>query len=153
MDGARSHATRRLKLGGGEASFKGLIEKVVDAAVRDDRARLQALAVDAHDFEDVLWPEFPESRPVTNIEAEDGWGFLHRSNLSGATRGAALVGGRPLTFSHVTYREGITPYTNFTLHRGLVIHCTDRNGDPVELEFVRTVAECNGSWKVYRYAD
>ncbi len=142
-----------LRLEGGQPSFKALLTAVVDAAVRDDRARLQALAVDAHDFEDVLWREFPESRPVTHIEATHAWGFLHRSNLSGATRGADAIDGRQLTFSHVTYSEGITPYTNFTLHRGLVLHCVDASEQPVELTFVRTVAECNGTWKVYRYAD
>jgi len=130
-----------------------LAKAVIERVNAGDVEGLRKLAITFDEFRTILWPEFPESRPSTNIAPEDAWGFLFRSNLSGSQRAADDWVERTLTFERVAYEVGLTRYTNFNLYRGLIIHAKAEDGREVKLDFTRTLVERDGRWKVYCFSD
>jgi hypothetical protein len=123
------------------------------AAARGDRPRLSGLCVSREEFARILWPEFPQSRPVTGATADDGWYFLARRNTGGVGRLLADWNGRPLTLVRVERGGPAERYRNFRLHRGLTIVARTEGGDEVRIDDLRTVAERNGVYKIYSMRD
>ena len=50
---------------------------------RQDRDSLLALCVNEREFREVLWNEFPQSRPATGLKWDDAWRTLTVRLLSG----------------------------------------------------------------------
>jgi len=119
---------------------------------RDEKA-LHACRVTRSEFAVICWPEFPESRPITRITADDAWELSDPTSVAGASRALSMVGGRPLSFVgvHATSRE---TYRNFVLHRGVVIEARDeQSGSIVSLRFAPSVVERKGRFKVLMFKD
>ncbi len=62
-------------------------------------------------------------------------------------------GGTSLIFDSIAYEIGMAPYRNFSLYDGARILAHTADGQPVEVAFARTLAQRNGTWKVYSYMD
>lgn len=141
-------------LKGGTTSAEELAMLVVRAVNMKDVDALQALLITHKEFNELIWPEMPQSRPVTNIEADHAWGFHMRGASSGARRGVHDYESQtPLMVESIDFTIGRAPFTNFTLYRGARIHTRSKGGVPVPLDFAFTWIECNGRWKVYIYKD
>jgi hypothetical protein len=153
LTGKRKVGPVAMQLTGGFPSGEALAEAVLDAVNRDDVQALHAIRMTYEEFETILWPEFPQSRPITNIKAEHAWEFYMQTSLAGATRGVHEWTGRNLRLERVSYSIGLAPYTNFNLYRGAVIHALTGDGEHVQLTFAFTFLERNGRWKVYIYKD
>ncbi len=151
--GRREVGPTELELSGGESSAEELVIAALEALRENDLARLQALGVTHTEFEELCWPEFPESRPVTGWSSHEAWGNFDSRNISGVQRGMSDWAGRHLFLEELSYRSGLAPYTNFTLYRDAVIQAQAENGEIVEIEFVRTLIERNGRWKIYSFKD
>ena len=137
---------------GGSKSLAALAKAVLAASAAGDRAALASMCVTQSEFANVLWPEFPQSRPATGATADDGWYFLKRRNESGLGR---LIGDwreTPLTFVRVE-QGTLEKYKNFRLHRGLTIVARTPEGETVRLADLRTVAERKGVFKIYSMRD
>jgi hypothetical protein len=139
------------ELTGTYASADELARAILDALVANDPAPLHDLHVTQAEFEQLFWPEFPQSRPATNIHAIDAWGFHYASCCDGITQGLTLYGGRPLHLVHLRYDQGFAPYTNFSLYHGVVIQAVDDRGESVEVQVATVFVERKGRWKVYMF--
>lgn len=138
---------------GGAPTFETLLQAVLVAIERGDEATLHALRVSRAEFERYLWPEFPQSRPITNIQAGDAWTFVQNGSLAGAGRAVGSYGGRRFTVLSVA-SSGALPYTNFTLWRDIVITARDESSGEIQtLRFLPAVAERRGRFKVFSYKD
>jgi len=138
---------------GGESSPERLAQAILDGLrVRDFNA-LRALRVTPDEFSDIMWPEFPESRPICNSNVNDAYFFLDRHCHSGITLGLDDWGGQELKLLGITYEIGRAPYTNFVLYRGVRIHVLKTDGSEGVMKFACTFAERKGVWKVYAYKD
>lgn len=153
LEGRRAAGDIKTELSGGEHSPEALAALILETLEKSDRARLMSLYVDRKEFSEICWPEFPESRAVTQIQAADAWEFLSMRNISGVNRAIDDNGGHLYSFEGVTYSLGHTTYTNFTLWQGVEIHARDESGTPVVLKFARSFVERNGSWKIYSSRD
>ncbi|MEP6783805.1 MAG: hypothetical protein ABI983_09050 [Acidobacteriota bacterium] len=138
---------------GGAPSLEALARQLLVAAARGDRAGLSGLCVTRGEFARILWPEFPQSRPITGASAEDGWYFLARRNTGGVGRILADWQGQELRLVRVERAGQIARYRNFRLHRGLTIVARGADGALVAIDDLRTVAERRGAFKIYSLRD
>jgi hypothetical protein len=140
-------------LEGGYPSADALAAAILDAVNAEDAERLDKMRVTFREFSEIMWPEFPDSRPVVNLPVTEAWGFVVRASLTGARRGVHDWSGKGLRFEGISYADGLMPYTNFSLYKGVRIHATTRGGEPVVVDFVGSFVERLGRWKVYTYKD
>ncbi len=140
-------------LTGGASSLGDLARLLLaDVEARDERA-MHALRLTRREFQVICWPEFPQSRPITRITADDAWEFSLPTSLAGAGRTIGLYGGRDLSKARVTAGR-IERYRNFTLHRDVVITAWDAQAKEwVSLRFVPSVVERHGQFKALLFKD
>jgi hypothetical protein len=153
ITGRRNAPRVALELTGGAASLADLARLLLaDLQAKDERA-MHALRVTRHEFEVICWPEFPESRPITRITADDAWELALPTSLAGAGRTIGLHGGRGLSLVRVTAGRA-ERYRNFSLHRDVVITARDAQaGDSLSLRFVPSVVERHGRFKALLFKD
>ena len=133
--------------------MRDLALDLLDALRARDARALHALRVTRKEFERILWPEFPESRPVTNISADDAWEPAQAGSLSGAERAIGSYGGRTLELLRVESAATVS-YRNFTLHRGMSILGKDvASGEVFTMRFASSFVERGGRFKVLLYRD
>ena len=138
---------------GGAASMEGFGRAVVAALNARDEAALHALRVTQGEFETILWREFPESRPITNITADDAWSMSEPRSRAGANRAMGIHGGRRLRFQTIEAAR-VQPFTNFLLHRDVVIVAVDEaTGEVHRMTLAPSVAERKGRFKALLYHD
>ena len=150
--GRRAAPPVALRFDGGARSLDALARSVLRAAAAGDRPTLAHLCVTRREFAEIMWPEFPQSRPVTGATADDGWYFLGRRNEGGVGRLLGDWNGKPLTLVRVE-RGAAERYRNFRLHRGLTIVAKTPEGEIVRVNDLRTVAERKGVFKIYSMRD
>jgi hypothetical protein len=133
----------------GMPSAESLARAILEAVEAGDARQLSRLRIDFEEFSRILWPEFPQSRPVTHAEAEDAWGFLHRECSEGISRGLQDWGGMKLDFQRLSFSIGLGRYTNFDLYQGVQIHVVTCAGAAAVVDFAHTFVAQDGVWKVY----
>jgi len=149
--GYRLAAPNEAQLTAGPASAEELARDLLWVIGANDRQGLFDLRISFEEFQGILWPEMPQSRPVTNISAEDAWFFLQRESVSAIDGALAERGGQSLAFERLTFDVGLTRFPNYRLYRGVVIHARQSDGQEVALKFAHTIVEKDGIWKVYMY--
>src|ERR1041385_5977537 len=77
------------------ASRDALVRRVVRALASNDAADLRAIALDAREFADLVYPGSPFTRPPYRQSPEVVWMQLQTSSSSGLVRLLRRVGGRP----------------------------------------------------------
>jgi hypothetical protein len=138
---------------GGASSAEELALQILDALRAKDKKALNALRITSDEFGEILWPEFPASRPITRLKAGDAWFFLDADCVKGANAGMDALGGTNLIFDSISYEVGKAPYRNFTLYDGVRILAHTAEGHRVDVTFARTFAQRNGTWKVYAFKE
>jgi hypothetical protein len=138
---------------GGAASLEDFARAFLDGLNSKDTRALEALRVTKNEFVTFLWREFPESRPITHITADDAWGLANPTSVSAMNRAMGEHGGRDLRLVRVD-RERTQEFTNFDLVRGVAI--TARSESTGELHVIKTapsVAVRHGRYKALLYRD
>lgn len=128
---------------------EALAEAILDAIERQSLDLFEELRINRTEFERYFWPEFPQSRPITNVTAADAWLFHNGHCRDGVTEALDTLGGRRLMLQTIRYGEGVARYRNFNLYHGVVIEAATPEGELVEIEAAPLFAERNGRWKVY----
>lgn len=153
VTGRRDAPLVDLELTGAAPSMDQLARMILAALNQRDEPALHALRVNREEFEVILWREFPESRPVTNITAEDAWQASSANSMAGTSRGVGQYGARNLEFLRVESTPPTT-YKNFSLHRGVQILARDpATGREERVHFAPTFVERHGRYKVLLYKD
>ncbi len=153
VTGRRDAAPVSMRFSGGGRSVDDLARAVLRALASGNADSLLSLCVTRKEFEVILWPEFPESRPVTGLTATDGWRTLGNRLVSGSRGAASDFGGQRYELVGARALAGVTPYRNFKLHRGFVIDAKDSTGVVRRFDFIRSVAEREGVFKIYSTRD
>jgi hypothetical protein len=110
------------------------------------------LCVTTDEFRDILWREFPESRPATGLTWQDAWGIVGMRLRTGTSGAINDYGGHYLQF--VRFEKDTTMrFRNFKLHRGLVLVVRDDQGQEDRLAWLRSVAERKGAFKILGVED
>ena len=141
------------RFSGGCRSLEDLGRAVLWTLHHGDADSLRRLCVSRREFSEILWPEFPESRPVTGLTAEDAWGVLDNRFIGGVHGAMDVYGGRPLVFRRIEVYHGVRNYRNFRILNGLRIVATNEEGKEEQLLFVRAAAERKGRFKIESTTD
>jgi hypothetical protein len=137
---------------GGAASLDELVAAVLSGVDRADGEALDRTAVTFHDFNSILWPEMPQSRPAANVPAGEAWDFLRRRHLSAFNRVSGELSGQGLVPHEIRIGK-VVEYTNFRLHDDIRVIAVDAAGNAYDFPMIRTVAECRGRFKLYSTRD
>jgi hypothetical protein len=138
-------------LGGGYDSAEDLARAILTAVRANDTKALHSLRVSNREFARIFWPEFPQSRPATNVQADDAWFFHDASCHDGVSEIVSEFGGRDLELFEVQCKKGRLDYTNFDLYDDIVIEAVDSRGERISIPWATTFAERHGKWKVFLY--
>ena len=123
--------------------------RVLGSGVPDS---LLMLCVREDEFRDILWREFPQSRPATGIQAGDAWMFLW-ARLHGGSVQAMNEHGGHYEFLRFDRYDTTAVYRNFKLYNGLVLVARDDQGQLQEFRWLRSAVERKGSFKIYSMRD
>lgn len=117
---------------------------------------LFAICVSEDEFRDILWREFPQSRPATGLTWLDAWRVLYVRLLSGTRDATGDYGGRYYEFlrwERTDPEDTLAVYKNFKLHNKLLLVAHDDEGQIVKMHWLRSVAERKGRFKIYSTRD
>ena len=138
---------------GGAKSLDDLGRAVCRALFYERLDSIFVLCVRKDEFSDILWPEFPQSRPATGATAGDGWMFLEARLHGGASSALRDYGGKHWTFVRFERYDTTAVFKNFKLHKGLVMWAKDEAGNLERMTWFRVAAERKGRFKIYSVKD
>ncbi len=137
---------------GGAASLAELGRAVCWGLQHAQSDSLQKLCITDEEFRDVLWREFPQSRPATGLQWEDAWKIQYARLHAGVAHARRDFGGH--WYQLVSVRaDSVARYRNFTLHSRVTIVAKDDTGVTHEWKWLRAVAERKGRFKIYSTED
>jgi hypothetical protein len=156
--GRRTHApVVKTSLKGGVGSLKEMgrvVCRMLESGAPDS---LHALCVTESEFRDIMWREFPQSRPATGLTWEDGWRVLDVRLLSGTRDATADFGRRKYEFVRFertqASQDTTAVYKNFKLHNRLVLVARRGDGELERMYWLRSVVERKGRFKIYSTTD
>ena len=137
---------------GGASSLERLGEAVCRALRLSSADSLRALCLTEAEFRDILWREFPQSRPATGLTWEDAWRVLDVRLLGGCNGAIQDHGGRFYEFVKFEC-DSTMRYRNFTLHSRLTMVVKNDLGEIERWGWLRAVAERRGRFKIYSTRD
>ncbi len=137
---------------GGAASMEDLVQLVATGIDLGDGPKLEGSAVDYLDFQDILWPEFPQSRPAAGVPVNESWDFLHRRHMASFNRTTGELHGKGLKVASIKVGK-VVKYTNFKLHDDMQVTLVDAADNAIQFDMIRTVVECQGRFKLYSTRD
>ena len=138
---------------GGATSLSGLGRQVTRVFERTPALdSLMAISIDEAEFREILWPEFPQSRPATGLTREDAWRVLYSRLLNGNNGALVENGGRPCEFVRIDV-DSVTAYKNFKLHNGVTLVTRNARGELERQGWIRSIAERKGRFKIYSVRD
>jgi len=142
-----------MPLRGGAKSLDELGRTVCRLLSHEDRDSLLALCVTDSEFREILWREFPQSRPATGLQWEDGWRVLGMRLQSGCSDAIGEFGGHYWQFLRFERADSTTRYRNFRLHNGLVLVARNERGVVERHGWLRSAVERKGRFKIYSVRD
>jgi len=104
------------------------------------------------EFRDILWREFPQSRPATGLEWEDGWRILYARIHAGCGHAVRDHGGHVYQFVRFDV-DSTMRYRNFRMYSRLTMVVKDDDGQEQRWGWLRAVVERGGRYKIYSTED
>lgn len=140
-----------MDLFGGADTIREVVEQVLTEISDKNELGLVDLAIRKEEFEVICWPSFPQARPYTLTEWSDAWRFQYANIVSGMKEGIEEAGGVPLALESLAYDE-IEDFQHFKLYNGLKVRAKNpETGDVYDFEWLNSIIERNGVFKVYMY--
>jgi hypothetical protein len=151
--GRRIHAPRvSRRFTGGARSLDDFGRTLTRVIQHERRDSLERLCVGSEEFRDILWPEFPQSRPATGIGWGDAWFFLYTRNHKGCGLAVEDWGGQTYHFIGVTC-DSTMQYRNFKMYSKLRILVGNDNADTLKWDWVKAVVERRQRFKILSLKD
>jgi len=113
---------------------------------------LRALCVTVDEFRDVLWREFPQSRPALGLNWQDAWVILEARLHAGCSHAIRDYGGHYYDFVSL-HADSVLQYRNFTLYSRITLTARDDEGQVRHMKWLRGVVGRKGRYKIYSTED
>jgi hypothetical protein len=145
ITGRREVGPNDLSFVDGGSSLEDLGETYLESIRTGGYEDLIPLRITRDEFELILWPEFPQSRPFVHIPSGEAWTFQFTKFRDGYHEILHRYQGKDLVLEGVTVPTS-TAFTNFTLYENLTFEVREpESGERLELN--ATVAEREGRFK------
>ena len=137
---------------GGAKSLDGLGRAICGAIHATSRDSLLGLCVTDREFRDVLWREFPQSRPVTGVQWDDAWKVLYARLHAGCSHAVRDHGGQMFGLVRVE-ADSVMRFRNFRMYSGITMVVKNDAGQEERWRWLRGVVERRGAFKIYSTED
>ena len=138
---------------GGLKSLDDVGRTVCRLLAHNDRDSMYAICVADSEFREIMWREFPQSRPATGLQWDDAWRVLTMRLQSGCSDAVGEFGGHYWQFLRFERSDTTAKYKNFKLHNGLVMVVKNERGETEKHGWLRSVVERKGRFKIYSVRD
>ena len=137
---------------GGAKSLDDLGRAVCWCIHHGDQDSMMRLCVTDTEFRDILWREFPQSRPAVGLQWVDAWKILWARLHAGSVHAVRDYGGHHYDF--VRWQVDSTlAYRNFKMYSRLTLVVHDDTGQMQSWKWLRAVVERKGRFKIYSTDD
>jgi len=137
---------------GGAPGLDGLAHAVLRDLHGAHGDSLLALCVMDDEFRDILWREFPQSRPAVGLDWTDAWKILYARLHAGCTHAVRDFGGHHYEFVRLEC-DSTLRYRNFRMYSHLTLVAKSDEGEVVRMKWLRGVVERQGRCKIYSTDD
>jgi hypothetical protein len=153
ITGRRDAPPIDMEVTGGARSPEALARLLLQALQVGDEHALHALRLTREEFGTILWPELPESRPITHITVDDAWEMSNAQSVAGVSRAVSAYGSHQLELVRLESSAPVA-YRNFSLIRNAILVCSDHStGTEARLKFAPSLLERHGRYKVVTFRD
>lgn len=142
-----------MRFSDGAKSLDDLGRQICWAVHHSSPDSLRRLCITGPEFSEILWREFPQSRPVTGLRADDAWIYLDARLRGGISRLLDEWAGQNVTYLRWDRGDTTAIYRNFRLHNGLRLVVRDEQGKERTVDAIRAVAERKGVFKIQSMKD
>lgn len=132
-------------------SDEALAHAVLDGIARRDADALMRLAVTREEFEQIVWPALPASRPEVGMPASYVWHDTFNKSRAYLARTLSQYGGRRFTLIRVDTRGRTTEHGTHTIGRETHLVVRDDDGQQHTLRLFGSIIRQHGRSKVYSY--
>lgn len=137
---------------GGAAGLQGLGRAILEDLHEAHSDSLLALCVTDEEFRDILWREFPQSRPAVGLQWDDAWKILWARLHAGSSHAVRDYGGHRYDFVALEC-DSVMRYRNFKMYSRLTLVARSDEGELVRMKWLRGVVERGGRCKIYSTED
>ena len=137
---------------GGAPGLQGLGQAILRDLHGAHQDSLLALCVTDDEFRDILWREFPQSRPAVGLQWDDAWRILYARLHAGSAHAVRDFGGHHYDFVRLEC-DSIMRYRNFRMYSRLTLVAKSDEGELVRMKWLRGVVERQGRCKIYSTED
>ncbi len=138
-------------LAGGSASRDKLVHRFMNALVAGDSLELRAMAVDAREFADLIYPESPSTKPPYQQDPALVWRSIQNPSASGFKRLVKRAGGVPVKLAKYACDSTPTTQGKNTLWSGCLLSLVGEHGDTSTHRFFGAIVERDGQFKFMSY--
>jgi hypothetical protein len=135
------------------ADIEGVAREFLAGIQMNDYQYLQMLRIDELEFEKLVWPSTPQSRPVLRIDWREAWGSHVGHCTGGAQQILDELGGRELELKSIQQGE-TKDYGQFRIINDVLLTLADpSDGSRIQVKTLDSVIERNGRYKGFIYKD
>lgn len=131
-------------------SSSDLAQALIRSLERNDRSRLEQMALDEREFRDHVWPQLPAARPERNLPFSYVWGDLRQKSASALSETLAAHRGKRYELLGVDFKSE-TSHGTYRVYRDSTLRVRDSGGKELSLEVFGSMIEIDGAWKIFSY--
>lgn len=132
-------------------SPEALAEAILDRLAAADRAGLERLMLTRDEFEALVWPHLPVSRPATNMPISFVWNRLRQQSDGRLSQVLAVHGGTSYALVRLEFAGDRSRYGGATVARDSVMTVRTPAGGIERLELFGSMIEQDGRYKVFSF--
>jgi hypothetical protein len=133
------------------ASVEELAGAVLEGIEAGRGDALWALALTREEFEGVVWPVLPASRPERNTPIDYVWGDLQQKSSSSLSRILHRYRGRRYDLAGVELAGETRSYGSFLVHHDARLRVVAAGGTPQTLDLFGSIIERDGRFKIFSW--
>ena len=135
----------------GSMSRDALVQRFMRAVVAADSNQLRAMAVDAREFADLIYPESPSTKPPYQQDPALVWRTIQNPSASGLKRLVRRAGGVPVRLASYKCEAAAAKQGRNILWSGCFLTLIGEKGDTSTHRFFGTIVEREGRFKFMSY--
>lgn len=135
----------------GSASRDALVRRFMRAVVAADSNELRAMAIDAREFADLIYPESPSTKPPYQQDPALVWRTIQNPSASGLKRLVRRAGGVPVRLASYRCEAAAAKQGRNILWSGCFLTLVGEKGDSSTHRFFGTIVEREGQFKFMSY--
>ena len=132
-------------------SDEALARAVLDALARKDGEGLLRLSVTREEFEELVWPTLPVSRPEVGMPIAYVWNDHSTKSRAHLAHTLATFGGQRFEVVRVEFGGGTTQHGTCTISREARLVVLDDEGREQTLRLFGSIIRQNGRSKIFSY--